>query len=160
MADCIAERIIELGWVPIEDFPDEELPASTQAVVNGVMERIISGLPERVLKPANPEGNAVYPKGKLYDVASLHPVEVNLKDLAKSGEYHISSQPREFVSDYYRIPDFDNYEINSFGEIRNRWTKRVLEVTENCGEDYVDMHDKNGFEHTINVRYVREKVFG
>jgi hypothetical protein len=157
----LVDEIIELGWVPIEDFPDDELPVPTQPVVNDIMERIISGLPERVLKPANPEGHAVYPMGKLYDVASLHPVEVDLNELAKSGAYHFSShKPREFVSDYHRIPDFDNYEINSFGEIRNRWTKRVLEVTENCGEDYVDMHDKDGFEHTINVRFVREKVFG
>lgn len=133
-ADLIADRIIAGGWVPIEDFPDEEYPAPTQAEVNDVMERIISGLPARVLTPANPDGVHIY------DVASLH--------------------PREFVSDYHRIPDFDNYEVNTAGEIRNRWTKRVLEVAEQGGEQYVEMHDKQGFNHDVNVRYVREKVFG
>lgn len=135
VADILADRIIAGGWVPIEDFPDEEYPAPTQAVVNDVMDRIISGLPTRVLTPANPDGVHAY------DMVSKH-------------------YPKEFISDWHRIPDFDNYEINTAGEVRSRWTKRVLEVTENGGEKYVDMHDKDGFEHIINVRYVREKVFG
>ncbi|QFG08749.1 hypothetical protein PBI_INGRID_80 [Arthrobacter phage Ingrid] len=162
MADCIAERIIELGWVPIEDFPDEELPVPTQAVVNDVMERIISGLPERVLKSANPEGNAVYPMGKLYDVASLHPVEVNLNDLAKSGEYHFKSTPTldEAVNTWAPVPEFANYQVNCLGEFRNRFTRRILDLEPNCNGKYVEMHDKEGFPHLVSVDYIVKEVFG
>jgi hypothetical protein len=133
----LVDEITKAGWVPIEDFPDDfDLDYNHVALpeVNDIMSRIIHGLPERVLTPANPDGVHVY------DVVSKH--------------------PKEFFSDWYRVPEYDNYEINSAGVIRNRWTRRELDITENGGEQYVDMHDKDGFEHTINVRYVREKVFG
>jgi hypothetical protein len=139
LAGYLAERAVKEGWQwhppKLDDFDlEHNKVALTPHQEIDIMDRIISGLPARVLTPANPDG--VY----VYDVASKY--------------------PKEFVSDWYRVPEYDNYEINSAGEIRNRWTRRVLEVAEQGGEQYVEMHDKEGFAHDINVRYVREKVFG
>lgn len=132
----LVDEITKAGWVPIEDFADDfDLDHNHVALpeVNDIMERVIHGLPARVLKPANPDGVHIY------DVVSLHPVEVDI---------------------WSRVPDFDNYEINSLGAIRSRWTKRVLSDDEYFGEGYVEMHDKEGNPHVVNVRYLREKVFG
>jgi hypothetical protein len=125
---------------------DLAFPDPTPAEEIEFIDRIISGLPANavVVRPHDwHEGIAdvIFPTGvKLYDVASKH--------------------PKEFFSDWYRVPAYDNYEINSAGEVRNRWTRRVLEVAEQGGEQYVEMHDKEGFAHDINVRYIKEQVFG
>ena len=134
IAKLIAERIIDSGWQP----PQVEL---TDAQAVDIVERIIEGrpLPEAYGKPANPEGTAIYRK-QLYDVNSLNP------------------QP--FVSDWYRIPEFDNYEIRTNGEIRNRFTKRPLDVTVDGGVKYVEMHDKDGFPHYVSVDHQVQQVFG
>jgi hypothetical protein len=82
---------------------------------------------------------------KMYDESGTisvpihHPVETNM---------------------WQRIPGFDNYEINPLSVVRSRWTRRVLEVDEQGGEKYVDMHDKDGFSHMVNLRYIKEQVFG
>ncbi|QFP95467.1 hypothetical protein SEA_MAKAI_76 [Arthrobacter phage Makai] len=153
-ADLIAQRIIEAGWQP----PKVELTEEQEVEI---LDRIVHGLPipEAYLVPANPEGNAVYKKQrmelppitdepdafanirgkKLYDVASLHPQEVQV---------------------WKRLPDFDNYEINQLGEIRNRFTKRVLDEQDEDGNAYVEMHDKEGFPHIVSVQYQIEKAFG
>jgi hypothetical protein len=75
---------------------------------------------------------------KLYDVNSLHPQEVDI---------------------WKQIPDFENYEANPIGAVRSKWTKRVLEETDVDGQTMVEMHDKDGYPHEVNIRYVVEKTF-
>ena len=152
----------------VVEFPD---PTPDQA--KEIMDRIVSGLPVEYLKPANPLGNYNYPKDvrteqeepiKLYDVASLYPQEVFVTDIVsaypKLTNEQMANALKESAEMWERIPEFDNYEVNALGDIRSRWTKRTLEVAHQGGEKYVNMHDKDGYAHDINVRYVVEKVFG
>lgn len=125
---------LDRNRVALPEYPD---PTPEQEI--DIMDRIIHGLPMRTLVIPH-ESHEGIADVVLYDVASKH--------------------PKEFFSDWYRVPAYDNYEINSAGEVRNRWTRRVLEVAEQGGEQYVEMHDKEGFAHDINVRYIKEQVFG
>jgi hypothetical protein len=131
----LVDEIAKAGWVPIEDFPDDfDLDYNHVALpeVDDIMSRIIHGLPARVLTPANPDGVHIY------DVVSKHPQGVDL---------------------WKRIPEFDNYEANPFGVVRNRWTRRVLDVARIGDQESVEMHDKDGFPHELNIRYIIEKTF-
>lgn len=136
MADCIAERVIELGWTPpfsVDDIdldhnkvvltPDEEIE---------VVDRIISGLNIPI-------------KGRQ---------DFGLPELVKI-------DATSFVNDWTRIPTWDNYEINTSGAVRNRWTKRELDKETLQGDpNYVEMHDSQGFTHTVHIPYLMEQVFG
>jgi len=130
----LVDEIVKAGWAPV--YPD--LTAFQEIEI---MDCIVAGLPARVIQPANPNGNVVYKKQKVefVDISSPHPEE---------------------ATNWTRIPDFDNYEINGLGIIRSRWTKRALEVSEYGGQEYVDMHDKDGFSHDVNVGFIKEQVFG
>ncbi len=140
----VLEFFLDKGWNPPVltefdiDFNHVALPYPTAYALRtpeeeiDIMDRIISGLPARVLTPANPDGVHIY------DVASLHPKEVNL---------------------WKRIPEFENYEANPFGVVRNRWTRRVLDVARIGDQESVEMHDKDGFPHELNIRYIVEKTF-
>jgi hypothetical protein len=132
----------------------EDTPVLTSDQEVDLVERIISGLPPRPSyqalqwpKPgsvaamdlnASPEGIV---EVKLIDVASLHPTVVN---------------------DWTRIPTWDNYEINGLGQVRNRWTKRILDYVDDGedNEDYVEMHDKEGYTHMCHIGYLKEQTFG
>jgi hypothetical protein len=113
-----------------------------------MMDRIISGLP-------------------VYDVGRLHPVEVKFNPPITE-ETWANVQKLELVDvasahptiTWERIPNFDNYEINQLGMVRSRWTKRELDVSKDGDAEYVDMHDKDGFSHIVNVGYIKEQVFG
>jgi len=138
----------------IVEFPD---PTPEQEI--DIIDRIIHGLPVNAIAIPHPshEGIAdiveeyMEEKGKelqgnlhdlgvkLYDVASLHPVELNA---------------------WTRIPEFDNYEVNPLGMVRSRWTKRELEVATIGDEKSVEMHDKDGFSHEVNIRLIMEWTFG
>lgn len=72
----------------------------------------------------------------------------------------IPSAPRKMVVHWHRIPRFDNYEINMYGEIRNRFTRRVLELEKTMTGKYVDMHDKDGFPHLVCVDHIVKEMFG
>lgn len=149
LAGYLAERTVKEGWKPPvnELTPEEEVD---------LMDRIISGLPVAYTQPANPEGNYKYgvQKAVLHNVTSLHPQEIVLTD--------VTVLHPQVVNDWDRIPTWDNYEINRLGFVRNRWTKRVLEFV-NDGEDneqYVEMHDKEGFTHFCHIPYLLEQTFG
>lgn len=156
MGECMAlaghltERVVKEGWQwhPVATewnldynmvaLPEHKDPTPEEEIE--FIDRIISGLPARVVGfKASQWPDSIPTDVKIVDVASLHPQEVNM---------------------WKRIPEYDNYEVNPLGVIRSRWTRRVLEVIEQGGEEYVDMHDKDGYEHTINVRYIKENVFG
>jgi hypothetical protein len=59
---------------------------------------------------------------------------------------------------WIRIPEFENYEINPVGDVRNRFTRRVLDVTVEGSGKYVEMHDKEGFTHFINVGRLESNI--
>lgn len=163
MADVIAERIVELGWVPTvpELTPEQEVD---------IMDRVISGLPERLLKAVNPEGNAVCRKPTNLELSIMYekqgvtfnpPITDETWDnVQKLTTEQMGKALIEASNMWERIPEFDNYEINPLGVIRSRWTKRTLDVSEDGGQEYVDMHDKDGFSHIVNVSFVKEQVFG
>ena len=132
MAARIAERIINEGWQPpvLEDFdPEHNKVALLPEQEVEILDRIVHDLPAVEVFMANGV--------RIIDVASLHPQEV--KEL------------------WTRIPDFDNYEMNLVNkDIRNRFTKRNLETTNESGNIYTEMHDKEGFPHYISVEHVYE----
>jgi hypothetical protein len=128
-----------------------DLPELTAAQEIDIMDRIISGLPARYTQSA--EGTVVYKK-KLVDSAFS-----DGEPIPEEAEQMVQAY-KEATHMWERIPDFDNYEINPLGVIRSRWTKRVLEVSEDGGQAYVDMHDKDGFSHIVNVSFIKEQVFG
>jgi len=144
------------------------LPTPEQEVE--FLDRIVSGLPvDRtpfiVEEYMEEKGEEI----KLYDVASLYPTEYALRDVTvvdvvsaypKLTDEQMANALKEAAEMWTRIPDFDNYEVNALGDIRSRWTKRMIEVAHQGGEKYVNMHDKDGYAHDVNVRYVVEKVFG
>jgi hypothetical protein len=136
LASYLAERVVKEGWQwhppKLEDFDlEHNKVVLTPHQEIDMMDRIISGLPIDV----NQFGNGV----KVYDVASLHPQEV--KEL------------------WVRIPEFENYEMNLVDkDIRNRFTKRILETTNESGNIYTEMHDKEGFPHYISVEHVYEQI--
>lgn len=148
MADCIAERVVELGWTPPATAENiAENMASNQVAVREIdmMDRIISGLPV----------------GPVYDVASLYPQEVNLDELAKSGEYHIRNIPtlEEAANTWVPVPNFRDYEINTLGEVRSKWTKRVLDYEPDVIGKYVEMHDKDGHPQMVSVNSLVSAIF-
>ncbi len=157
-AGYLARRVVKEGW----QWHPSEFPDPTPAQEKEIINRIISGLPMEYVKPTNPNGNAVYEKEpkKLYDVNSLHPEEFKLTPNMKLTHERKSEELIAAANSWRRIPEFDNYEITPLGVIRNRWTKRVLEVAEDGGQKYVAMHDKDGFDHDVNVSFVIEKVYG
>lgn len=165
IAERIVDRVIQAGWQwhppKLEDFDlDFNKVALSPEQEIDVVDRIISGLPVAYLKPANPEGNYEYgvQSAKLYDVASLHPQEVKIVDVVSA---YPEPSTKYLENDWVRLPDFDNYEINALGTIRNRWTRRVLETaTEGNGGKYVEMHDKEGFAHYVSVDNQVKIVFG
>ncbi|UYL88267.1 hypothetical protein SEA_LILHUDDY_78 [Arthrobacter phage LilHuddy] len=138
----------------LEEFEYTADPVLTPNQELDLIERVISGLPPRptyhsmqwpppgsvaVVEPhPSHEGIADI---KLIDVASLHPQE---------------------VANWTRIPTWDNYEINGLGQVRNRWTKRILDYVDDGedNEDYVEMHDKEGYTHMCHVGYLKEQTFG
>ncbi|QGZ17282.1 hypothetical protein SEA_GIANTSBANE_78 [Arthrobacter phage Giantsbane] len=133
----------------VEEFHYSADPVLTPNQELDLVERIISGLPPRpeykslqwpplgtvVVEPDLEEGV------KLYDVNSLYPQE---------------------VANWTRIPTWDNYEINGLGQVRNRWTKRILDYVDDGedNEDYVEMHDKEGYSHMCHTGYLKEQTFG
>jgi hypothetical protein len=133
------ERLLVTGKVSVDmlhwlaDIKQQLLTATVDQELD-MLDRIVHDLPMREVFITN-LGSGV----KLYDVASLYPQEVT--ELWK------------------RIPEFDNYEMDMINKvIRNRWTKRTLEVTDEGGTAYTEMHDKDGFPHYISVEYVFEEL--
>lgn len=60
-----------------------------------------------------------------------------------------------------RIPLHNNYEINPLMEIRNFWTKRVLEVvTTPTKVQMVELHDKQGHPYLFSVHNLSAMVYG
>ena len=131
IAKLIAERIVEAGWTP----PKVELTEEEEVEL---VDRIIHGLPVK-FQPNKPVLDVVtLPNGvQLVDVVSAHP-----------------------HTNWKRIPDFDNYEIDQLGNVRNRFTRRIIETTDEGGVTYVEMHDKEGFPHIVSVAHQVQVVFG
>ncbi|ASR83364.1 hypothetical protein SEA_CATERPILLAR_72 [Arthrobacter phage Caterpillar] len=135
----VLEFFLDKGWAP---ETEEDIVAGHEI---DLIDRIIHGLPTNavVVPHHTNEGIAdiVFPDGvEIYDVASLHP---------------------QVINKWERIPTWDNYEANvELGVIRNRWTKRVLDPVSDGedNEDYVEMHDKEGFSHFCHVPYIIEQV--
>lgn len=153
LAGFMVRRIVKEGWSPA--YPD---PTPEQEVE--FLDRIIAGLPADAIVRPHPshEGIAdiVFPEGvKLFDVASLYPEEY-LKPANPDG-VHVY---RKFESDWYPLPDFVNYEINSEGDVRNKHTHRVLDVVESNGVKYVEVDDNEGFPHILSVSHQLKVVFG
>lgn len=153
LAGFMVRRIVKEGWSPA--YPD---PTPEQEVE--FLDRIISGLPAEAIVRPHPahEGIAdiVFPEGvKLIDVGSLYPKDYTLP--ANPDGVHVY---RKFQSDWYPVPDFANYEINSEGDIRNRHTHRVLDVVESNGVKYVEVDDNEGFAHILSVSHQLKVVFG
>lgn len=134
-------RIVEFVEYP-DPTPEQEIE---------FIDKIISGLPADAV--------ADLPNGvKLYDVNSLYPQEFTPKyklPHERKSDALIAQEPT-----WKRIPEFDNYEMTPLGVIRNRWTKRVLEVAEDGDQKYVAMHDKDGYDHDVNVQFALEKTYG
>lgn len=151
LAGYLAERAVKEGWQwhppKLDDFDlEHNKVALTPHQEIDMMDRIISGLPvDSIVVRPHPDhagiADIVFPDGvEIYDVASLHP---------------------QVINKWERIPTWDNYEANvALGLIRNRWTKRTLEPVSDGedNEDYVEMHDKDGFAHFCHVPYIIEQV--
>jgi len=57
-----------------------------------------------------------------------------------------------------RIPGYKNYEINDFGDVRNRWTMKLSEVTEGHEAEYVRLHSDDGKPNTMAVEHLRNLI--
>ncbi|UTN92074.1 HNH endonuclease [Arthrobacter phage Darby] len=122
------------------DFPD---PTPEQELE--YLDRIIAGLPEGTIFRQHPshEGIAdiVFPEGvKLFDVGSLYPTE--------------------FFSDWYPITNFDDYEVNSGGQVRNRHNQHILDYEPSSSGKYVKMRNDKGEQLIISVDDILNQVFG
>jgi hypothetical protein len=148
IAEMLVDRVIAIGWQwhppKLEEYPD---PTPEQEIE--FLDRIVSGLPARPVgfKPEQWPDDV-----RLYDVNSLYPKEYTLRDLSPSSD--------KFLSDWYPLPEFDNYEIDSEGDVRNRHTKRVLDVVESNGIRYVEVDDDEGCPHILSVEHQLKVVFG
>ncbi|QFG13684.1 hypothetical protein PBI_SHEPARD_79 [Arthrobacter phage Shepard] len=163
-AEIIADGVIASGWSyspPVTDEIDLDFnkvtfrtfPATPEQEID-MIDRIISGLPPR------PEYHSMQwpPHGSVVDVQP-HPSHEGIADIKI---VDVASLHPEIVNEWTRIPTWDNYEINKLRLVRNRWTRRVLEFVNDGedNEDYVEMHDKDGFSHLCHVDYLLEQTFG
>ena len=152
----LVERTVKEGWKPPvkELTPEEEVD---------LMDRIISDLPVAYTQPANPEGNYEYKKPALNDVLVDRTPFIVEEYMEDKGEeikvYDVAVLHPQVVNIWKLIPEFENYEANPLGIVRSRWTKRTLEVAKIGDQESVEMHDKDGFPHEVNIRYVIEKTF-
>ncbi|AXH46729.1 hypothetical protein QCN35_gp68 [Arthrobacter phage Synepsis] len=86
-------------------------------------------------------GLPMIPAGvKLYDVNSLYPTE--------------------FFSDWYPITNFDDYEVNSGGQVRNRHNQHILDYEPSSSGKYVKMRNDKGEQLIISVDDILNQVFG
>ncbi|ALY09045.1 hypothetical protein GORDON_70 [Arthrobacter phage Gordon] len=127
-------RVVDL------DAPD---PTPEQEIE--FIDRIIAGLPAEAIVRPHPshEGIAdiLFPNGvKIYDVNSLYPTE--------------------FFSDWYPITNFDDYEVNSGGQVRNRHNKHILDYEPSSSGKYVKMRNDKGEQLIISVDDLLNQVFG
>ncbi|UGL63305.1 hypothetical protein SEA_TOKKI_84 [Arthrobacter phage Tokki] len=147
VAAQIAGRIVDAGWaLPV--------PTITEEQEIDLVERIISGLPPR------PEYKSLqWPPPGSVAVVEPHPSHEGIADVKL---YDVNSLYPQEVSNWTRIPTWDNYEINGLGQVRNRWTKRILDYVDDGedNEDYVEMHDKEGYTHMCHIGYLKEQTFG
>ncbi|QXO13228.1 HNH endonuclease [Arthrobacter phage DevitoJr] len=85
-------------------------------------------------------GLPMIPEGvKLYDVNSLYPTE--------------------FFSDWYQIPNFDAYEINSGGQVRHRSNKVILDYESLPGK-WIRLRNNGGEFQIVSVDDLLNTVFG
>ncbi|UTN91632.1 HNH endonuclease [Arthrobacter phage Trustiboi] len=118
----------------IIQFPD---PTPEQEIE--ILNRLASGLP-------------MIPAGvKLYDVNSLYPTEYALRDPEEPA--------KEFFSDWYQIPNFDAYEINSGGQVRHRSNKVILGYETLPGK-WIRLRTNEGEFQIVSVDDLLNTVFG
>jgi hypothetical protein len=155
IAERIADRVIQAGWQwhPPKLEPEQEIE---------IMDRIISGLPidrapfivEEYMEEQGEDLLKKYEGVRLYDVNSLYPTAYALRDPKKTPTLE------EAANTWEPVPEFANYQVNTLGEFRNRFTRRILDFEPNCNGKYVEMHDKDGFAHLVSVDHIVKEVFG
>lgn len=147
LAVGIVDIVIQKGWQwhPVNPIVEEEID---------MIDRIISGLPPRPTYQS-----LQWPPHGSVAVVEPHPSHEGIADVKL---YDVNSLYPQEVSNWTRIPTWDNYEINGLGQVRNRWTKRILDYVDDGedNEDYVEMHDKEGYTHMCHVGYLKEQTFG
>lgn len=148
----LVERTVKEGWKPPvkELTPEEEVD---------LMDRIISDLPVAYTQPANPEGNYEYKKPALSDVLVDRTPFIVEEYMEDKGEEIKTPTFHEAANTWVRVPNFDNYEVNCLAEVRNRFTRRILELEKNINGKYVEMHDKQGFAHYVSVDHIVKEAF-
>ncbi|UUG69316.1 hypothetical protein SEA_SCIENCEWIZSAM_74 [Arthrobacter phage ScienceWizSam] len=81
-----------------------------------------------------------WPDGvKLYDVNSLYPTE--------------------FFSDWYQIPNYSTYEMNSGGQVRNRSSETILDYESLPGK-WIRLRSDEGEYKIVSVDELLNEVFG
>jgi hypothetical protein len=180
-AGALAERVVKEGWqwhpvateinldynrVALKEYPD---PTPEQEIE--IIDRVISGLP--MLPVDNTPFIVEEYMEEMGEKIEMEMVESDVKFMGKSDLHlmdevymangvklvDVNSLYPYVINEWVRVPEFDNYEINiTLGLVRSRWTKRVLDIAEQGGESYVDMHDKEGHSHDVNIRYIIEQV--
>ncbi|ASM62347.1 hypothetical protein SEA_NIGHTMARE_74 [Arthrobacter phage Nightmare] len=85
-------------------------------------------------------GLPMIPEGvKLYDVNSLYPTE--------------------FFSDWYQIPNYSTYEMNSGGQVRNRSSETILDYESLPGK-WIRLRSDEGEYKIVSVDELLNEVFG
>ncbi|ASR84086.1 hypothetical protein SEA_TEACUP_74 [Arthrobacter phage Teacup] len=124
------------------DFPD---PTPEQEIE--FLDRLVGGLPARhvAFRPEQWPDDV-----KLYDVASLYPTEYALR---------VPEEPTEFFSDWYQIPNYSTYEMNSGGQVRNRSSQVILDYESLPGK-WIRLRSDEGEYKIVSVDELLNEVFG
>ncbi|ASD52293.1 hypothetical protein QCN32_gp73 [Arthrobacter phage Niktson] len=133
LAGFLVRRAVKEGWSPA--YPD---PTPEQEVE--FLDRIVAGLNIPIVGRQDLGLPMIVPGSvKLYDVNSLYPTE--------------------FFSDWYLIPNYSTYEMNSGGQVRNRSSETILDYESLPGK-WIRLRSDEGEYKIVSVDELLNEVFG